>query len=243
MSLADYARAIRFRWIGPGSRLPPRRWVGAVRRLRRVGIDPEEAITRLPEETPDRVVRGLRELGSVPRMSTFAVGAIVARGVQEMPPGGAYLNVGVWHGYSLLAGMLGGPDRPCVGVDDFSEFGGPEEEFRARFEARAGERHRFHSMDYRAYFEGPHRKPVGFYFWDGPRGYEDELRGLRLVEPHLVEGSHILVDDVNWDDRRRAAEEFVAGSDGALQVVFQRRTAYNKHLTFWNGVMILRKVR
>lgn len=241
MTPGQYARAIRFRWIGPESRFPPRRWVGAVRRLRRLGIDPEVAITRLPEETPERVVRGLEALGSVPRMSTFAVGAIVARAVAAMPPGSAYLNVGVWHGYTLLAGMLGGPQRPCVGVDDFSEFGGPEEAFRARFRERAGERHRFHAMDYRAYFCSRHEGAVGLYFWDGPRTYEDELRGLELVEPHLVDGSYVLLDDTNWQERRLAARDFVAASDGEFEVVFDRRTAYNKHLTFWNGVTLLRK--
>jgi len=241
MELADYAEAIRFRWIGPERGIPPRPWVGAARRLRRVGIDLEVANTRLPAGTPPPVRRGLEELGGIPKMSTFAVGAIVAHGVATMPPGSVYLNVGVWHGYTFLAGLLGGPDRRCVGVDDFSEYGRPARAFGDRFRARAGPEHRFHPVDYREYFERHHEGPVGFYFWDGPRSGDDERRGLELVEPHLVEGAHILVDDVNWPDRREAVLDFAANSGGRYEVVFEARTAYNKHLTFWNGVLLLRR--
>ena len=38
-------------------------------------------------------------------MSTFAIGAIINRAVRQLPGGQAYLNVGVWNGFTLLAGM------------------------------------------------------------------------------------------------------------------------------------------
>ena len=240
MTLGEYARRIRFRLVGPDSTVPGRSWVGGVRRLRKLGLDTEVWNTVLPEpEAP--WVETLVELGKVPKMSTFAMGAVVAKGVREMPAGSAYLNIGVWHGYTLLAGMAAGPDRTCIGVDDFSEYGGPEEAFRTRFEALATERHHFHAMDFRRYLQDVHEGPVGLYYYDGPNSYRDELDGLALAEPFLVEGSHILLDDTNWADRHRAARDFVKASPHDYEVVFDRRTAYNKHLTFWNGLTILRR--
>lgn len=240
MSLEGYARAIRFRLVRPGSRVPGRSWVGAVRDLRRWGLDVERWNTVLPE-SDEAWVPTLTDLGAVPKMSTFAIGAVVARGVREMPPDAAYLNIGVWHGYTLLSGMAAGPDRTCVGVDDFSEYGGPEAAFRGRFAALATESHRFHSMDFRRYLAEVHQGPVGLYYYDGPNSYEDELDGLRMAEPFLVEGSWILLDDTNWEGRRRAFQDFVASSPNRWEVVFDQRTAYNKHLTFWNGLTILKR--
>lgn len=241
MSLGQYARSIRFRLVRPESTVPGRSWVGAVRRLRKLGLDPEVWNTGLPgAEEP--WVGMLAELGGVPKMSTFAIGAVVARGVREMPAGTVYLNIGVWHGYTLLAGMAAGPGRGCVGVDDFSEYGGPEEAFRARFDALATDAHRFHAMDFRRYLDEVHRDPVGLYYYDGPNSYQDELDGLTMAEPFLVEGSHILLDDTNWEARRRAARDFAAASRHQYEMVFDQPTAYNKHLTFWNGLTILRRV-
>lgn len=238
--LEAYARSIRFRLVGPDSRIPGRSWVGAVRRLRKVGVDPEVWNTVLPDPE-ERWIGRLIGLGGVPKMSTFAIGAVVARGVREMPAGSGYLNVGVWHGYTLLAGMAGGPGRTCVGVDDFSEHGGPEAEFRERFTAAATDAHHFHRTGFRRYLDEVHRGPLGLYYYDGPNSYEDELDALRMAEPYLVEGSYVLLDDTNWPERRRAARDFVSGSPHAYDVVFDQRTAYNKHLTFWNGLTILKR--
>lgn len=240
MSLGEYVRDIRFRLVRPDWTVPGRSWVGAVRRLRKIGLDPEVWNTVLPDRRAPWVTT-LARLGRMPKMSTFAIGAVVARGVREMPPGTAYLNIGVWHGYTLLAGMAAGPDRTCIGVDDFSEYGGPEARFRTRFDARATEVHRFHALDFRRYLEEVHDGPIGLYYYDGPNSYEDELDGLGMAEPFLVEGSHILLDDTNWENRRRAARDFVAESAHDYEMVVDQPTAYNKHLTFWNGLTILER--
>ena len=43
-----------------------------------------------------------------------------------------YVNIGCWKGFSLIAGMI---DTSCevIGIDDFSQFGGPREEFFNNF--------------------------------------------------------------------------------------------------------------
>src|SRR5437870_12416605 len=103
-----------------------------------------------------QLYRTLRPLCDIPRLSTYAVAAIINQGVRQMAPESAFVNVGVWNGFSLLSGMVGNPDSVCVGIDNFSEFGGPREAFLERFEARNGQSHHFHDMDYEDYFARRH---------------------------------------------------------------------------------------
>ncbi len=239
MDYESWLSRLGFRFIRPGT--PFAWWIPRARGvLARLGMELDAVVTRLPEDG-DAMRERLKAIGRVPRMSTYAVAAIINRGVAQMPPGTAYVNVGVWQGFSLLAGMAGNPDRRCVGVDNFSEFGGPREEFLARFEASRGPAHEFHDMDYGEYFARRHAGPIGLYFYDGDHRYEHQLKGLETAEPFLVPGAFILVDDTNTADPRQATLDFAAR--GGYRVVFDRRTASNCHPTLWNGLMILRKDR
>lgn len=178
---------------------------------------------------------------SVPRMSTYANGVIISRTVEEMAPGAAYVNVGLWHGYSLLAGMLEHGDRRVVGVDNFSMFGGPKASAIKLFEKHKGADHALHDMDYLDYFAGVHEGDIGFYFYDGPHDYENQLRGLTIAEPYFTPDCCIMVDDTNWDEPRRATTDFIARSANDYEIVLDRRTAWNGHPTFWNGMMLFRR--
>ncbi len=85
----------------------------------------------------------LYEICGIPRMSTFAIGAIINLIVSNMTPDTAFVNIGVWHGYTFLCGLVDNPDKKCIGVDNFSEFNGPREEFLERFEDYKGKNHLF----------------------------------------------------------------------------------------------------
>lgn len=125
MTYEDYVSDIGFTSVQPTTPLG----TGVLRlrgALHRLGVDLDVAITRLPE-SGRRMRRTLREACRVPRMSTFAIGAIINEAVAHMAPDHAFVNVGVWNGFTLLAGMAGNPDRRCIGVDNFSEFGGPRD--------------------------------------------------------------------------------------------------------------------
>ena len=176
----------------------------------------------------------------VPRMSTFAVGTIINRAVAEMPSDHSYVNVGTWHGFSLLAGMFGNPDRKCVGIDDFSLFGGPREEFNEWFGRQRSPNHRFHEMDYREYFDRVHDGPIGVYFYDGRHRYEDQLHGLEAAEPFFGDDCIVIVDDTNWIPPYSATRDFVARSTHDYSVLLDEGTAVSMHPTLWNGLLIMR---
>jgi hypothetical protein len=182
--------------------------------------------------------RKLRPLANVPRMSTHAVAAIINRGVGRMAPGSAFVNVGVWHGYTLLSGMAGNRERTCIGVDNFTEFGGPREPFVERFEKQRSPNHHFHEMDYEDYFTRHHRGAIGLYFYDGDHAYDHQLRGLQVAERFFDDDCVVIVDDTNWDEPREAALEFIARSERNYAMLLDARTAISRHPTFWNGLMV-----
>jgi hypothetical protein len=234
------AGGIRFRIWDPSASEEQLRWLRrAQARAGWLAIAFEVYNTRLPGGRLAAAARLTRIL-NVPRMAAYATGVLVNRAVAAMPADTAYVNVGVWNGFTLLAGMAGNGDKTCVGVDNFSQFGGPRAEFSARFEQRRSPAHRFFDVDYEQYFAEHHSGPIGVYYYDGDHGYRNQLRGLEAAERFFVPGTVIFVDDWNQDETAEATREFLAGRAG-YELAFEQRTATNAHPTFWNGLGIVRR--
>lgn len=239
LSLEAFAGAISFNYFLPYSGL---RWYHYLNHhLARVGVSLEVANTRLPDEYT-AVRRKLKNLvRTVPKMSTYAIAALINKAVAEMPLGTAFVNVGVWHGFSFLAGIVNNGDIRCVSIDNFSQFGGPKAEFTARFQAHRSAAHEFHEMDYEEYFSRVHSGPIGLYIYDGEHSYRNQLRGLEVAEPFFADGAVVLVDDTNDDEPRQATLDFMNRVPGKYRLLFDLRTAGNCHPTFWNGLMAYAK--
>ena len=239
MDYSDFVQGITFRYIPPSIRRPIG-FRGLNQFLRRVGVQLEAWNTRLPCDQAELEHR-LRGIGHVPRMSTFAIGALINRGVEAMPPGQAFVNVGVWNGYTFFSGMVHNPDKRCIGLDNFSHKNSPRTAFLQRFEQIRSSQHKFHEADYRDYFRSIHREPIGFYLFDGPHSYQDQLEGLRLAEPFFAPNCLVLIDDTNWDQVRRANLDFISGSDYEYRMLLDVRTPKSGHPTFWNGIMLFQR--
>lgn len=180
-------------------------------------------------------------LFAVPRYSTLGIAALINCLVKRMPSDYAYLNIGVWNGFTLLAGIVGNPTRSIIGVDNFSEFGGPREDFLRRFERQRSSKHQFFDMDYRLFFSSHPNVKVGLYYYDGPHTYGDQYDALSLADPYLVDGAIVMVDDANWQEPRQATLDFVQRHEGKYALVLDLKTRNNGHPTYWNGLMILCK--
>lgn len=178
----------------------------------------------------------------IPRLSTLAIGYIINQLVSRMPEGHSYVNVGLYYGYSLIAGILGNPNQTCIGVDNFSDPAATRPLFERIYEMYKGQHSRFHAQDYREYFSRSHSGPIGVYYYDGDHSYEHQLNGLEVARPYLRVGSYILVDDTNLLEARRATYDFVNRHPGEYAVIFDQQTPNNGHPTYWNGFLILKKV-
>lgn len=204
-------------------------------------LDFELANTKFPEED-QQTKNYLYEICKIPRMSNLALGAIINKGVSQMEDQHTFVNVGVWHGFTFLSGMINNLHKKCIGIDNFSEFGGPREDFLHRFSHYRSDSHSFYDIDYVDYFMHKHNDPIGFYLYDGAHDYASQLKGLQLAEPFFAKNCMIMVDDTNWEQPRQATFDFIANSVNKYKILFDVTTAYNQHPTFWNGVVVFQKV-
>jgi len=181
------------------------------------------------------------DLCCIPKMSTYAIGMLINKIVRDMQNNECYVNIGVWNGFTLLAGMLCNPEKKCIGIDNFSEFGGPKDDFKKRFMTSKTNSHSFYNMDYKQYFEGYHESKIGFYFYDGNHTYRNQFDGLKLAEPFLADNAIIMIDDINWHEPEQATNDFINHSEFNYDILFKEKTRCNCHPTWWNGIMIIQK--
>jgi hypothetical protein len=251
LDYASYAAAISFRFVDPDAgrdefeRFAVERAPGDSPRLIELPYTPFDVHNTVLPQTDADVIRALRGLCEIPRMSSFAIGALLNRAVARMPAGQAFVNVGVWNGFTLLSGIACNPGKLCIGVDNFSE--GPGNRTRLalaeRFEPHAGADRRFHELDYRDYFEQVHREPIGVYLYDGEHSYENQLAGLEIAEPFLAPGCLVLVDDTNWSAAHEGTVDFMQTSVHEWELLLDRPTGTNAHPTYSNGLMVLQLTR
>lgn len=237
----DYISGISFRFIKP-SMAPPTGYNTFAKLLEKLGIKLEIINTRLPHDE-QTMKASLHEVCKIPKMSTFAIGAMINKGVSQMPDNEVFVNVGVWEGFTLLAGMVNNAQKKCTGVDNFSEFGGPRRSFMKRFNKYKSQNHHFYEMDYIDYFSNVHKQPIGFYLYDGNHSYQNQLKGLQVAEPFFAENCIILIDDTNQEEPRRGTMDFISSSCHEYQILLDRTTYCDGHPTLWNGIIILQKLR
>jgi Glycosyl transferase family 2/Methyltransferase domain len=244
--LDDYISGLSFNVLQPdaeraeGGRLAvPRRSGGSGKLLELPRAAVDVVNLELPPEL-DSLHEMVAPQNRIRRMSSFAVGTLINRAVAEMPSGNSYVNVGTWAGFSLWAGMVGNPDKRCVGIDDFSQYGGPRKYLLEWFDRLRAPNHEFHEMDYRDYFARVHQGPIGVYFYDGFHSYEQQLLGLQVAEPFFGDNCVVIVDDTNWSEPYEATYDFMASSERGYSVLLDQQTAEGAHPTFWNGLVIFR---
>jgi hypothetical protein len=239
---AEYLRGISFAILQPQHAIP--KGIGFRTIMRCIGNltgwSFECSNTRLPEN-PRNTEQLLFGLCKLPKLSSFAIGAIINQAVFLMAEGQDYVNVGVWNGFSFLAGMAGNEDKTCIGVDNFSEYGGPKEAFMNRYEQQKGPNSKFYDMDYKKFLRSHYRGSMGVYFFDGPHGYQDQYEALQLAESFFADNCVVIVDDTNWEKPRRATQDFICGSHFRYEMLLDVKTRCSYHPTFWNGVMVFRK--
>ena len=241
MEVEEFIRGLAFKKIQPDTPLSELERIPVFRKpdLESVKLEIENTIL------PDRqtvLKESLYKICLLPRMSTFAIGCIINQAVYLMPRECAYVNVGVWHGFTFFAGMVNNPGKKCIGIDNFSEFNGPRKKFLLRFTQYKSPCHFFYNMDYEDYFQRVHRELIGVYMYDGAHDYDNQLKGLRLAEPYFSRGCIILVDDINWEEPRSATLDFINDSSREYEIILDKQTSENRNPTWWNGVMILKKI-
>lgn len=137
-----------------------------------------------------------------------------------------YLEIGSWKG-STLAAAIEGNKGHFTAIDNWTQFGGPKNEFLANIAAVKTEisphviEADFRAVDY-ATFE-----PFNVYLFDGPHEEDDQYDGLSLVGPALANPHVLIVDDWNW--RKVRLGTFRAIHDGGWTIDYSKeiRTSHD----------------
>ena len=136
-------------------------------------------------------------------------------------PGEAYVEIGVFHGASLIAAMLGNAGKRFVGIDSFGFRDASLEKVEANLahyglevpEILVGDA--FELIPAGALGD----TAIGVWYYDAAHSYEAQLEGLRIAEPVLAAGALLIVDDTDWEDVDRAMEAYLAEQPRARRIL------------------------
>jgi Methyltransferase domain len=79
---------------------------------------------------------------------------------------------------------------------------------------------------------------VAVYYYDNGHEYEQQLDGLRMVEPWLADRALLIVDDTDWERVERATRAYLEGQPRARLLVWipGKDKGYP---AWWEGVQVL----
>ena len=179
----------------------------------------------------------LADVGGLARENNLALLNLAA---SLLAAGESYVEVGSFKGLSLIAAMLGNTGD-FVGIDDFSLGDGS----RTLLEANL----RRYGLGGHAILEGDAfallrhgalgNRRVGVYYYDAAHDYRSQVRGLRLIEPHLAEGALLIVDDTDWPQVARAMRDYLARQPRA-ELLVRLDGKDRGQPWWWEGVQVLR---
>jgi predicted O-methyltransferase YrrM len=152
----------------------------------------------------------------------------------------AYVEVGVFHGASLIAAMLGNDGKRFIGVDRFAFRDGSLEKVHesfARFgltppEILVGDV--FELVPAGALGD----VSIGVWYYDAAHSYEAQVEGLRIAEPWLAPGALVIVDDTDWDQVDRAMDDYLAEQPRARRILTLDGKSRGAP-QWWEGMQIL----
>ena len=160
-------------------------------------------------------------VGQVENLASENVLALLNLAASCLDPDEAYVEVGVFHGASLIAAMVGQPERRFVGIDSFGFRDASREKVEANLERFGLPTPEIVVGD--AFELVPSGAldgvPVGLWYYDASHSYEAQVEGLRIAEPHLVPGALMVVDDSDWEDVEQALDDYLAAQPRARQIL------------------------
>jgi len=107
-----------------------------------------------------------------------------------------YLEIGVWKGSTSVAAAYGNPDVQCWFIDNFSEFGGPRDQYISNFTKVVGHPPNLIDSDCFGIDPSSHGiDDVDVYFYDGAHLESDHYKALTHYVKHMKESFIYIVDD------------------------------------------------
>lgn len=149
-----------------------------------------------------------------------------------------YLEIGTWKGSSVCSAMCGNKAK-VICIDNWSEFGGPKNEFLLNFNKYKGENNAdFIEQDcYKV--DISKLSKFNIYMYDGNHTKDSHYNALVHYYNCLDDIFVFIVDDWNWHDVREGTLE--SFNQLKLSILYQKEiyTPGNCTLdTWWNGIYV-----
>ena len=203
-----------------------------------MGMDVDRFLRELPEHLED--VSAFAEiLEAVPGLAQPNNLALLNVAARCLHHGESYVEVGTYRGTSLIAAMHGN-NGDFVALDNWSLGEGSREQLEANLErygltATLLEGDAFETLRSGA-LEG---RNVGVYYYDNGHEYEQQLDGMRLIEPYLVSPALMTVDDTDWERVERAVDDYLEQQPRANEI-YRVDGKDRGHPEWWEGMRVLR---
>jgi predicted O-methyltransferase YrrM len=157
-----------------------------------------------------------------------------------LAPDEAYVEVGVFHGASMIAALLGNEGSRVIGIDSFGFRDASLEKVEQNLERFGVPRPEILVGDvFELARNGTLEEvPVGVWYYDAAHDYDAQVEGLRIAEPLLVPGALMIVDDTDWDQVARAMDDYLAAQPRARRIL----TIDGKEPgqpQWWEGIQVL----
>jgi hypothetical protein len=201
----------------------------------------------------------IEKLSNIHSYSTISIGFIINQIAKNLGSDAIYLNIGVWRGFSMFAGML---NTKCevYGIDNFShdyadankslsnyeESKKTKEYFFKKFNNfKIKEKHFFYDMDYKKFFKlwESKNKKIDFYYYDGEHSYINQYDNLIIAHNFLDKGSIILIDDYNEAHVENATFDFISKFNKDYKILKKFKTINRLiHPSYANGIILIEKI-
>ena len=163
-------------------------------------------------------------------------------------PGTRYLEIGAFTGSTLVSALAGNPFARAYAIDNWSEFGGPRQQFLSSLELLSDdERSRLVVLEEDCFGLDPARLlPCDVYFYDGNHDRRSQERAFTRFDPALAGTFVAVVDDWNWPHVRDGTREAFAFLAYATAFEVELPARFNGDTEgWWNGlfVAVVRKPR
>jgi hypothetical protein len=139
-----------------------------------------------------------------------------------------YLEIGSWAGSTATA-ALSGNRAAALCIDNWSQFGGPKDQFLQNIKKVLSEKiqFKFLEQDFRAVDYGSIGQ-FNIYLFDGPHREADQYDGVVLAQPALTGTFFLIVDDWNWRAVRLGTFRGLAASRCHLECSIEVRTTLDE---------------
>lgn len=156
-----------------------------------------------------------------------------------------YLEIGTWKGSSVCSAMCCNKAKVLC-IDNWSEFGGPKNEFLINFEKFKGDNDASFIENDCFKVDVSTLPKFNIYMYDGNHSYENHYKALNHFYNCLDDIFIFIVDDWNWEDVRNGTMHSIEKLK--LKILYDqtiRLTWDNSHTpqpeakeTWWNGMYV-----